>query len=163
MDKKTVRGLIVMAVAVVLTMAMALPAGAGAAKVEKMKDFYTSGLQGDGTFNWVYCNQATRIVKPDGSAVETYNCELTPWVDPPPDGMGPDLGPLVYPDSAMRFEDETGAFYFSDFIYLNNNYAICMADTWREQLSPSGQVTFKAEYGPVDCVANPTDPCCYSP
>jgi len=158
--EKMVRRLAMVAVAVALVMAVALPAGAGAV-VEKMKGFYTSALQGNWTsdsqgsegFQWVYCSQATRIVKPDGSAVEEYQCELTKWIAPPntPPGMGPDLGPIFYPKSAMRFEDETGAFYFSDFLFLNNNYQICFADTWREQLTPSGEVHFKAYYSAGAC------------
>ena len=144
---KMAERLAIVAVAVALAIAVALPADAGMAEVEKMKGFYTSALQGDGTFQWVYCSQATRVVKPDGSVVESYQCELTEWIAPPdtPPGMGPDLGPVVYPDSAMRFEDVDGAFYFSDFLFLNNG-EVCFADTWREQLTPSGQVHFKAEY-----------------
>jgi hypothetical protein len=123
--------------------------------VNKLVDFYTSAVQGDGTINWVHCSQATRIEKADGSAFETYKCELTDWIAPPdtPPGMGPDLGPLVYPDKAQKYEDDTGFGYFSDFIFLNTDPPeVCFAEYWREVLTPSGQVNMRANYPPGGCV-----------
>ena len=49
----------------------------------------------------------------------------------------------------MRFTDETGFFYFSDFIWIGSGQTVIVyAAYWREQLTPSGQVHFKAVYGP---------------
>ena len=147
MEGRMIRRLVMVAVAVTLVIAVVLPAYAGPAVVGKLKAFYTSALQGDGEFQWVYCSQATRIVKPDGSAVEEYECELSGWVEGSPPGMGPDIfGETVYPKKAMRFNDDTGWFYFSDFLFLQDG-SVCFADEWREQLTPSGKVHFKAVYG----------------
>ena len=159
MKNRIAGSLVMVALAVALMMAVAQPAGAGAA-TEKLKAFYTSALQGDGTFQWVYCSQATRVVRPDGSAVESYKCQLTEWIAPPntPPGMSEtDLfGPIVYPEKAMIFNDDTGFFYFSDFIYLTTDPAdLCFAEYWRELVTPSGQVNMRANYPPGGCVVAP--------
>lgn len=147
-----VRRLLILAVALAVAMAVVLPAGAAPSSAEKLTDFYTSALQGDGTFQWVHCDQATRTEKADGSAVEEYGCYLSGWVDGVTAEQGGPLpnifsAEIVYPHKAVRFSDETGFFYFSDFLFISSGLTeVVFADTWREQLTSSGRVHFTATY-----------------
>ncbi len=157
MESRMVRRLVMMAVAVVFAMGLVRSVDARAVP-DKLTNFWTTALDGDTTddsnsFNWVFCSQATRVVKPDGSAVESYQCELLGFVDGETPFPGDVFGAPVFPGRAMRFDDDTGAFYFSDFLFINNGGQVCFADLWFEQLTPSGKVHFRAVYDEVaNCV-----------
>ena len=98
MDKKIVRGLIIIAVAVVLAIAIALPAGAGPSKAKTytLTDFNTYVLDANGDYKEVYCKFA-KLTLLDDKASETYHCEFLPESD------------AVLPDSAADGPAELGA------------------------------------------------------
>ena len=98
MERKMVRGLVIIFLAVVLSIAMTLPAGAGPAATDKVTEFYTAVLDAEGCFKLVFCNNAHLTFK-DGKATETYQCEFVL------EG-GAGLGVPAIPESAMTWDEE---------------------------------------------------------
>jgi hypothetical protein len=129
----------------------ASPVAASGAKVDRLEDFDTVlavAMPDDfpiASLMRAHCSDLIRVERPDGSAIEVMNCELSDEPVMIPEFQG------VPPTRAFVL-DGPSCLWFSDY-WANTQGTDVLAESFHYTVTPSGQVHARSEYPaePLDC------------
>jgi pimeloyl-ACP methyl ester carboxylesterase len=142
--------MVVLLLVVGLVMGLTTPASAGGRmRVKNVETLVPTSVEPLEQF-FAHCEWVKRVVKPDGSAVERQQCELT--------HTDPDY-PGEVPDERFIFDGDE-CLWESDYFRATDG-SVVIADSLRVDVKPSGKVKVVSTY-PADPI-DPVEGCGYEP